>query len=730
LNNGTTLLVITIRNFLSIGNITQTIYLSRHGLTLVLGENIDVGGANSRNGCGKTSVLQAISYVLFGEPLTKIKLDNCVNNINDKAMLVTMDFEVNGTPYRIERGRKPNILKFFIDGQLNEAKGVNRNTQEDIEKVLGMSHMMFKHVVALNTYTLPFMRLDAAKQREVIEELLGITQLSTRASSLKDIMDITKEQLRDEESAIKANGEANARIEQAIERARADSQNWQLAQDRRIDDLMAQAETMSLIDIDSELLIFDQMDAWSIKKKEIDDLLRYARQEVDSCASETARLSKDIKRYQDEATRVDSGEIARLEAQAKRYLMEAEEVITVQLNRLLSEASRRREEAEIKLARTEKVAVEIKLVQQQIDNPNAHTCSTCGQGLIGTDHLGKVMHRLGVQMAELSSQADKAVLESGVCIKEAEAIDLEITQTKERHAAKQSDARTKAAAIQAEIVVARTTVAEQNEIAARRVIELGEMVTASLVRRATSDAIVDEGLLALAALGIRPVSVYPNRDAIIAIKRERDLLLNTIEVEIGKPNVHLSKIEGLVSTLVTIDYDPVNAFSSKLKHEMFLYKLLTAKDSFIRKRIVDQNLLYLNKRLNFYLEKIGLPHEVKFVADLTVDIALLGRELDFEQLSGGEKNRVVLATFWAFRDVWESSNTSLNLLFADEVIDNCTDDSGAEAAFLLLQTMARDRHKNVFLISHKESLIAQADHVMLARKEDQFTTFIEDYQMA
>ena len=100
----------TIQNFLTVGQVTQSIDLAVDGLTLVLGENLDVSGANSRNGVGKTAILQAICYALFGKPLTKIRLDNLVNNVNTKAMLVALDFEVHGKTYRIERGRKPSAL--------------------------------------------------------------------------------------------------------------------------------------------------------------------------------------------------------------------------------------------------------------------------------------------------------------------------------------------------------------------------------------------------------------------------------------------------------------------------------------------------------------------------------------------------------------------------------------------------------------------------------------------
>src|ERR1044072_3587628 len=140
------------------------------------------------------------------------------------------------------------------------------------------------------------------------------------------------------------------------------------------------------------------------------------------------------------------------------------------------------------------------------------------------------------------------------------------------------------------------------------------------------------------------------------------MLLSQMEAERGKPNPHQVKIDGLQATLVEIDYASLNELVLQQKHESFLHKVWTAKDSFISKRIVDQNLSFLNKRLDHYLQRLGLPHEVIFQPDLTVDIDLLGRSYDFEQLSRGEMNRVILATSWAFRDVYESLNTTLNLL--------------------------------------------------------------------
>ena len=101
---------VTAKNFLSIGNQTQAVGFDKEHLTLVLGTNLDLGGDNtgSRNGVGKTAILNALSYALYGQALTNIRKENLINKINGKAMLVTVEFEKNGNNYKIERGRKPN----------------------------------------------------------------------------------------------------------------------------------------------------------------------------------------------------------------------------------------------------------------------------------------------------------------------------------------------------------------------------------------------------------------------------------------------------------------------------------------------------------------------------------------------------------------------------------------------------------------------------------------------
>ena len=192
---------------MSVGNATQAIDFDRQDLTLVLGENLDLGSDGSRNGTGKTTIINALSYALYGQALTNIRRDNLVNKTNSRQMLVSLDFAINGAEYRIERGRKPNVLKFYINSEeqqvTDDSQGDSRETQQAVEQILGMTHDMFRHILALNTYTEPFLSLKANDQRVIIEQLLGITLLSERAEKIKELNKATKDAISQEEMRIR-----------------------------------------------------------------------------------------------------------------------------------------------------------------------------------------------------------------------------------------------------------------------------------------------------------------------------------------------------------------------------------------------------------------------------------------------------------------------------------------------------------------------------------------------
>jgi len=581
---------LTVKNFMSVGNATQAINFDRRDLTLVLGENLDLGGDGSRNGTGKTTIINALSYALYGQALTNIRRDNLVNKTNGKNMLVSLDFSIGGLDYRVERGRKPNVLKFYVNAEEqaadDNAQGDSRETQQAIESVLGMTHDMFRHVLALNTYTEPFLSLKATDQRIIIEQLLGITLLSERAERIKELNRVTKESITAEEMRIRAVQEANKRIEEQIESLKKRQKLWLDKQQDDCNKLQQAISALEHIDIDAEIQAHRDLDAYHARKKTIDEHNRYIRQ-IDA---EQAKIAKEQDKIKRELAALDD-----------------------------------------------------------------HQCYACGQTI---------------------------------------------------HDTKQDEIRKNKQAALQEIALQYLTNDTQRTEHVNELDDLGE-------------------------LGTAPTVFYDDLEQALGHKNSVDGLRRDLEHRSAETDTYGEQIEDMQGqALQTVSYDELNELTRLQEHQDFLLKLLTNKDSFIRKKIIEQNLSYLNNRLTHYLDRIGLPHQVIFQNDLTVEITELGRDLDFDNLSRGERNRLILSMSWAFRDVWESLYHPINVLFIDELVDSGMDTQGVENSLALLKKMSRERHKSIWLVSHRDELAGRVENILRVVKENGFTSYNTDIDVA
>lgn len=582
---------LTLKNFLSIGAVTQTVDFTQPGVTLVLGENLDLGGNGTRNGVGKTSIINALSYALYGQAISNIKRDNLINTVNKKNMVVSVEFEKNGVSYRIERGRKPNFFKYKVGDTSvdvagsDEAQGENKETQKQIEELLGLSPIMFRHIVCMNTYTEPFLNMGAGKQREIIEELLGITLLSQKADRLKELIKVTKTRIDQCEFEIQTKKTSNQRILAAMQELEQRVQKWDADHEAQIEEL-AQA-LLQLQEVD----VLQEIEAHKFN------------QELKQHSQQARMLSETIKHKQHV--------ISSLETEQKKVMREYE------------------------------------LVQ-------AHECPMCGS------------HMHDERQDTLKQHLT-------------EKLHVNLTQ-----------------------------------------IEQVEPELAELTRQLHD--------LSTQHVNWQPrVTFYDSLEAAINHKRSMEEIQRALEKALTQVNPYADQTTTLHSTLQDISYDEMNELQVLKEHQEFLLRLLTNKDSFIRKRIIDQNLSYLNHRLHEYLITLGLSHEVKFQNDLSVEINYLGQDMDFGQLSRGETTRVILALSWAFRDIWENQNSGLNILTVDELMDVGLDTSGVEKALEILKLMGRDRQKHVMLVSHREELLPRCDRTLMVVKESGFSSIQSDY---
>jgi DNA repair exonuclease SbcCD ATPase subunit len=180
---------ITWKNFLSTGANEISIDLNRHKSTLIVGHN----------GAGKSTMLDALSFALFGKPHRNVKKNQLINSVNGKGALVEVEFETSGHKFKIVRGIKPNIFEIYQNDKIIDQSANTRDYQKFLEQnILKLNHKSFHQIVVLGSSSfVPFMQLPQHHRREVIEDLLDVNIFSKMKSILKDRATDTKSHFKD-----------------------------------------------------------------------------------------------------------------------------------------------------------------------------------------------------------------------------------------------------------------------------------------------------------------------------------------------------------------------------------------------------------------------------------------------------------------------------------------------------------------------------------------------------
>ena len=187
-------------------------------------------------------------------------------------------------------------------------------------------------------------------------------------------------------------------------------------------------------------------------------------------------------------------------------------------------------------------------------------------------------------------------------------------------------------------------------------------------------------------------------------------------------NPHVDSLEELKAVkLEEIPYDELEKLNKHNIHEKFLLKLLTDKNSFVRKVLLNKNIPFLNTRVAHYLSQLGLPHTVEFSHAMTANISQFDRPMSFGQLSNGQRARINLALSFAFRDVLESMHEKINVCMLDEVLDVGLNSSGVAAAARMLKRKARDEGLSLFIITHRDEIDSAFDRVMTVQMSKGFS---------
>ena len=207
------------KNFLSTGNSPNKVLLDKSPTTLIIG----------KNGEGKSTILDALCFSLFGKPFRNINKGQLINSINGKGCLVEIEFDISGKEYKIIRGIKPHVFEIWCNGELMNQDAAVRDYQKVLEQqILKLNYKTFTQVVILGSASfVPFMQLPSSQRREVIEDILDIRIFSTMNQLLKEKAQGTKNEIQRIEAEI-LNAKAKVESQQTLIKTISDAKTESL----------------------------------------------------------------------------------------------------------------------------------------------------------------------------------------------------------------------------------------------------------------------------------------------------------------------------------------------------------------------------------------------------------------------------------------------------------------------------------------------------------------------
>lgn len=301
---------LTMRNFMSFGNAVTTINFDTAGTTFILGENLDdTDSGTGTNGVGKTTLLNALVYAIYDKPVSNISKDNLVNNVNRKNMIVTIEFDIKKDTYMIKRARKTkagaagNYVHLFKNGKDITPDSVS-NTNEKIERIIGIPYELFVRIVAFSATLVPFLDLPlrshyTANQTDIIEELFEYKTLSEKANILKEEIKITEQALKEAMIAKNALEKEHERHLRQIEAAEKREYDWVKNNRTEIADIRIKLKKIEDVDIDHQHKIHQELTTIKTSIISTKREIKHLTNELESARSKFTKANDELVHLRD-----------------------------------------------------------------------------------------------------------------------------------------------------------------------------------------------------------------------------------------------------------------------------------------------------------------------------------------------------------------------------------------------------------------------------------------------
>lgn len=702
---------LSLQNFLSFGEKRVRVRLDQPGLTCVIGKNLDSTDDDAANGCGKSALLDGISYVLFGKPIRRVK--KIVNRFNKKKLLGSIEFTLDSKEYRIVRGQHPTYIKMYCrpSGDVRPWDHVSdgvpifdvtldsvANTNSRIEEILCMDHELFRRMVVDTIRIEGFFDSESSVQKSIIESLFNFTVLSKKTKSISETRKVLESELSVERARLEERRVSYDRQMETIRTLREKSSIWSKRRNDRMEELRELLVDMESIDLESAKKDIEraktQLEAYKMAQAEY---------EVAMCdPSMTALRSKETAL----GARITKNR-RRLE-QLSGY--DAREFIDALENNESIDSQIREISKDIRYHNADRIRLDgqISDIKEEIkDLSIGENCPKCGQKWPDLEHRK-------VEISKLEEFKNKIILEFNEKDRLIAELDAKVTGLKKAKIdISRMPFKTKEEALSAEGEIKSLGEAISSDNAS--MVEITDILDAHQSR---CDALKNKASQLLKGLEPTEMTEADIREIEDQLRDSR-IELSRLEKE---EDPHIGTADAMESSLVIPSDEAVRNLSSSITHHRFMEQLLSKKDSPLRRMLTARWLDSLNTKLSKILKELDLPYTVEFDDDLSPSIRHFDEEIDYDGLSTGELQRVSLALNRSFRELFEETNFWINFTGIDERLDVGLDASGLKRAMECLESLAYEDGRSVWVVSHKKEVLDHADRMVTLTKENGFSS--------
>lgn len=712
---------IEISNFLSYGNNITTVNLQSDKPILILGKNyVASSDGSDSNGAGKSSILNAICFALYDDVLFKCNVDKLINNINKKDLVVSLYFSVDDIKYKVQRFRKNKAMggdgvKIFRNGndkwEFSEqiTPDSTSNANKLIVKIIGKSFEIFSRIVVFSATSKPFLSLTSPEQIEFLEELFGYSEVSDKADQIRESYKATK-QLFEKESAVNVaiKAELQRKADQLSQLNRLSSE-WSARHASTMAEVQTQLYKIKDTDFEMHEQAFVHIQNLEDRNRDLSSQNEKVKQKLhnmevtrNKARNWESEQSQKIKNKEQELSKINSLDYDAL-------LAVAEELQELRAEKKIIESG---------VARNTVILSDLNKkntnISNEINSLSESKCPYCKQDYAAA----KCSHdKLVVEKAELLTKIE----------------ELNTTITEDVGIITQYDNRISELAQGKQYSIIELSAMRQSSVMVEKEIQ-------TLKEQTNPHQVEEDMFLEPEVLTQNEEFIVENKESIkniqnrLIIKNQYDLSELKASLkhyerryeELQKEqNPHTESILNITSMEIPETKDVILDEMDKLmKHQDFLIKLLTKKDSFIRKNLLQKNLPLLNTRLKLYLNKMGLPHKVTFLENMTTQIKQFDTEMDFNQLSSGQRARINLALSFAFRDVLQYRHGPVNFCMLDECLDTGLSNTGVQLAVKFIKEIATEQKLALFIISHRDEAASMFDNKLCIEYKNGFSNII------